>query len=226
MENGRKKLDGTGLAGMVLGILSFICIIISSMTYIGIKICSLQIESVFIIIFLITALSLAIIGIILGYDGRKRWALGQSSDGNLTGTGAMISGFVTIGCAALLIFILQIQGASGLIFRDAPKQESAAAPEDQLKENTAKTAALVNMILPHAKSYAKNMEEDTAAPAIEKLSVKYGFDQKDTWGNDIIVKFTKRLDADGYFASWVVDVSSAGPDGKPGTGDDIVPDKK
>lgn len=226
MENGKKKLDVTGIMGLVFAILSVVCIAVSFISYVGIRIFSLQIESSFIIIFLIIAISFAAVGIILGFDGRKRWALGQSADGNVTGTNAIVAGFVTVGCAAILMLILQIQGATGLIVREAPKQPDTATAEEQLKEKTAKTTELVNVILPHVKSYAKNMDEESAAPTIEKLSVKYGFDQKDAWGNDIIVKFSKKLDENEYFLRWDAQVSSAGPDGKAGTEDDIVPEKK
>lgn len=224
MDNGKKKLDATGVTGMALGILSMVCIAISFLSYAGIKIFNLQIESALIILFLIIAISLAIIGIILGFDGRRRWALGQSTDGNITGTNAIVLGLVTIGCTIILFLILRVQGGSELIFKQ--KQPDPAQTVQQLKEKIAKTAELINVILPHAKSYAKFMEKDSTAPSIEKLSVKYGFDQKDAWGNDIIVKFSKKLDESEYFAAWGVEVSSAGPDGKAGTEDDIKQEKK
>ena len=226
MNDGKKKLDITGMAGFSSGILSIFCIIISFLAYTGIKIFSLQIESVLIIVFLIIALSLAIIGIILGIDGRKRWALGQSTDGNISGTNAIVTGIVTIGCSALLFMIVQIQGGSELLIKETGKKPDAARLEQQIKEKISKTAGLVEMILPHAKSYAKYMEEDSARPSIEKLAVKYGFERKDAWGNPIIIKFSKKLDKNESFLKWSADVSSAGPDGKPGTEDDIKPEKK
>ena len=227
MDNGKKKLDATGVTGMALGILSIVCIAISFLSYAGIKFFCLQIESILIMLFLIIALCLAIVGIIFGFDGRRRWALGQSADGNLTGSGAIVLGFVTIGCAAILFLILEVQGGTDLLIKkEAKLPDTAQQTEQQLKEKISKTSELVNIILPHARSYAKMMEEDSAQPSIEKLAVKYGFDQKDAWGNDIIVKFEKRLDENGDFAGWGAQVSSAGPDGKPGTDDDIKPDKK
>ncbi|MCU0821834.1 MAG: hypothetical protein MUC95_05090 [Spirochaetes bacterium] len=226
MGNEKKKLNATGIIGCVFSILAFFCIVISSMSYIGIKIFCLQIESSLILLFLIIAVTFAAMGVILGFDGRRRWSRGHTADGNATGTSATIGGFVTIGCAAILILVLRIQGATGLIFKEEPKQPDTASTEVQSKEKTAKTTYLVNVIFPHVKNYAKFMKEDSAAPTIEKLSMKYGFDWKDAWGNDIIVKFSKKLDEGGYFTAWAAEVSSAGPDGKSGTEDDINAEKK
>jgi hypothetical protein len=225
MENEKKKLDVTGIIGLVFSILSIICIIISFTSYAGIKIFNLPVESAFILMFSIIALSLAFVGIFLGFDGRRRWASGHSDDGNLTGTNAIVLGFVTAGCAALLFLMIELQGGFELLFKQKVDGPDRVQLEQLLKEKIYKTTEHINLILLHAKSYAKYMEEDSIVPSIEKLAAKYGFERKDAWGNDIIIKFSKKLDENESFLEWGADVSSAGPDGKAGTEDDIRPEK-
>lgn len=229
MDDQIKKLNLTGPMGKIFSLISLFSISISFLTFAGIAVFELSIKNQLVLLFLIIAVITALIGIVLGMNARKRYSDGKTRDGSHTGTNAVIYGFVSIGITLLLLVSINMQsGLEMLISREEVKAEvDVEKIKKELKEKIAATTEQLNTIYLKAKAYTRYMDEYSAPLSIKKFTKKYNLDSKDAWGNDIILNFKKQIDPEyGDFLDWNAEVSSAGPDGKPGTDDDVIPEVK
>lgn len=197
------RTSGLAVASLVLGILSWIPIF------------PLMLGSLELTIFFVTIC--AILAVIFGHVSRKEI---RRSAAELRGRGMALTGLI-LGYAKILMVLLSLVSAIGISSR---KQIYSTAAENQIAayNKALQIYCLENGIYP---TTDQGLQALVAAPTSEPVPTKWhgpyldpAVIKPDPWNRPYIYVCPPRQNPDpkGF------DLYSAGPDGRPNTGDDVV----